>query len=80
MKQRISMYLEEQSEEENTCGQVGGLGQRCHLFGPLRHRLGVAGGERHGSFYQHVGSLPHLPHRHRVMKNAGANSHNAVFR
>lgn len=65
-----SLYLEEQSEEENTRGQVGGLGQRCHLFGPLRHRLRVAGGEWHSSFYQHISSLPHLPHhkRHRTIK------------
>lgn len=37
------MYLEEQSEEENTGGQVGGLGQRCHLLGPLRNGLRVTG-------------------------------------
>lgn len=68
------MYLEEQSEEENTCGQVGGLGQRCHLLGPLRNGLRVTGGEWHSSFYQHISSLPHLSHRHRVMK-AGLSSH-----
>lgn len=72
------MYLEEQSEEENTGGQVGGLGQSCHLFGPLRYCLCVASGEGHSSFYQHISSLPHLPHRHGVMK-ARAKSHMKSF-
>lgn len=72
------VYLKEQSEKENTCGQVGGLGQRCHLFGPFRHCLCVAGGERQSSFYQHVGSLPDLPWRNRVMK-VGDNSHMKLY-
>lgn len=38
-----TVYLKEQREQQDAGGQVGGLGEGCHLSRPLRHCLGVTG-------------------------------------
>lgn len=52
--------LKKQRKQKNSCCQLRGLGQCCHLSGPFWHRLCVTGCQRFGCLNQHICCLPHL--------------------